>query len=74
MIKLIQFGAEGLMIALLCVAAYSQVIRPLLRKTPAFPIFRRKPRLEAAIEAVNEDLDVKDEQRVLAEKKRQLGE
>lgn len=74
MIKLIQFGGEGLLLILLCVAAYSQVIRPLLRRTPVFPIFRRKPRLEAAIEEVNEDLAVKDEQRVLAEKKRQLGE
>ena len=71
---MIQFGAEAVLVLLFCVVAYSQVVLPLIRKTPVFPIFRRKPQLEAEIEAVNEDLAAKDEQRVLADKKRQLGE
>lgn len=72
MIKAIQFGLEGLLALLVLIFAYTQLVRPLMRKTPVFPMFRRRQNLERAIEDVNADLEEKGQQNELENRKRKL--
>ncbi|MBP9698279.1 MAG: hypothetical protein KBD65_03760 [Candidatus Moranbacteria bacterium] len=73
MIKLLQWGIEGVVALAILIFVYSQVLRPLFRGTPAFPMFRRRPNTERQIEEVNEQLEDKQLQRELADRQRQLG-
>ena len=73
MIKLLQLLLEigvGLLVVLM---VYSQLLRPLVRKTPVFPLFRRRPSLERDIEDVNEALEEKGLEGELKRKKEELG-
>lgn len=73
MIKLLQFGVEGLLILLILIFAYTQLVRPLMKKTPVFPMFRKRPNLERETESINEALADKAQQRDLERKKKKLG-
>lgn len=72
MIKIVGFVIEGLLILSFLVLAYSQLVRPLLTKTPVFPFFRRRPKTEREIEAVNEALQQQSLERELKTAKRKL--
>lgn len=72
MIKTLQLGLEFVLGALILIVAYTQLIRPLLKKTPTFPFFRRRPNVEAEMEKVNEGLDDVEQQKALARAKRKL--
>ena len=74
MIKLLQLSLEVLLGVLVLVFAYSQVVRPLVKKTPVFPMFRRRRNLEREIEVVEEGLEDKGLEGTLNQKKKQLGE
>lgn len=74
---LLELAAIAAVIALV----YSQLILPMVRKTPFFPLFRSRPRVEREIEATNEaleDADLGDElkqrQRQLEKRQRQPGQ
>ena len=73
MIKLLQLvfeiGAGGFII----IGVYSQMIRPLFKKTPVFPFFRKRPNFEGKIKAANESLEEQDLKRQLAVKQREIA-
>jgi len=73
MIKLLQLAFEGLLIGGILLMIYSQLVRPLVRKTPVFPMFRRHKNLERKIEGVNEKLEEKNLERDLQGKKKKLS-
>lgn len=74
MIKLLQWGLEaGLALAILAFA-YAQILRPLIRGTPVFPIFRKRRQIERELEVVNESLEDKRLEEELAARQRELGE
>lgn len=73
MIKLSLWGLEALMIGLVLVLVYSQLIRPLMKKTPILPLIRPRRNIEREIEKVNEGLEDRGLERTLKEKRRKLG-
>ena len=73
MIKLLQIFLEVLLGGFIIIGAYSQLLRPLVKGTQMFPMFRHRSNLERDIEGVNESLDEKDQRRILDRKKRELG-
>jgi len=73
MIKLLQFGFEGLLVLVIIWAAYAQVLRPLMTGTPVFPMFRKRPNLEREAEETTEALEDKAARQVLDRKKKKLG-
>ncbi|OGZ15071.1 MAG: hypothetical protein A3H76_06620 [Candidatus Lloydbacteria bacterium RIFCSPLOWO2_02_FULL_54_12] len=72
-IKLLQLILEIGAGLLVIVMVYSQLLRPMVKKTPVFPMFRRRPALEREIESVNEDLEDKELKQDLAQKKVELN-
>ena len=73
MIKVLPYLIEGLIILVALAFVYAQVVLPFFRKTPFFPMFRSRPKVERRIEEVNEQLRDKALERELAERQRQLG-
>lgn len=73
MVKLLQLVFEFAMSGLVVIGVYSQILRPLVRKTPVFPVFRKRPNLEDEIKVVNEGLEEKKLQREIDTKRRNLG-
>ncbi len=73
MIKLLQLLFEVLLGGFIVIGVYSQILRPLVKRTPVFPVFRKRPNLERESEGVNEALADKAQQRELERKKRKLG-
>lgn len=73
MIKLVQFSFEGLLILGLFLFMYVQLLRPLMRRTPVFPMFRKRPNLEREMEEVTEAAEDNAQQKALDRKKRKLG-
>ena len=73
MIKLLMFGLEVLLALGVFAFAYSQLLLPLIWKTPFFPMFRPRPKTEQEIEAVNEQLADRQLERDLASRQRELG-
>ena len=72
MIKVLQWGFEGLLALAILVVAYSQILLPLFRGTPMFPFFRRRPKLERELERVTEEIEDRDLAARLAERRREL--
>ncbi len=72
-IKLLQILLEVGVGLLVIVMVYSQLLRPMVKKTPVFPMFRRRPDVEREIESVNEDLEDKELNQDLAQKKAELN-
>ena len=73
MLKILQLLFEFALGGAVLVFAYWQMIRPLFRGTSMFPMFRRRPRVERELEAVNEQLEDADLQRQLEARRRQIG-
>ncbi len=72
MIKLLQWLFEGGLLILLIILVYSQIVLPLVKNTPVFPMFRRRPDIKHEIEQTNEALEENELQRTLAAKKKRL--
>ncbi len=73
MIKLLQFGVEGLLAMTILIFAYVQLVRPLMRRTPVFPMFRKRPNLEREMEEITETTEDLAQQRALDRRKKKLG-
>jgi|GEM_PF-3554772 len=73
MIKVLGFALEAAVILTLVICVYSQLVKPLISRTPVFPVFRKRPKTERDIEAANEALGDKALQRDLTRKQRKLG-
>ncbi len=73
MVKILLVVFELIAIGVGFIFAYSQVILPIVRKMPLFPMFRRRPAIERELDAVNEQLEDKALQRELETKRRRLG-
>lgn len=73
MIKILQVVFELVLGGVIILACYSQLIRPMFRRTPAFPFFRRRPNIEGEIEKVDESLEDKELRKQLAKKQKQLS-
>lgn len=74
MLKILQLLFEFALGGAVLVFVYWQMIRPLFRGTPIFPMFRRRPRVERELEVVNEQMEDADLRRQLEARQRQLGE
>lgn len=74
MIQILRLLFEVILAAGGLIFVYSQVLRPIVKNTPVFPMFRRRPNLESEIEGVNEQLEEKQLEGELAKKRRKLGD
>lgn len=73
MIKILSVLIELILGGVIIVGCYSQLVRPMFRRTPVFPFFRKRPNLEGEIEKVDESLEDKELRKQLARKQKQLG-
>lgn len=67
-----QIFLEGILAGGIIIICYSQIIRPLLKGTPAFPFCRSRPNIEGEIEKIDESLEDKELRKQLEKKQKQL--
>lgn len=72
MVKITIFFGVFVLVGLGIIFVYSQIIRPITKGTPAFPLFRRRPNIESKIEDVNEKMEDQKLQRELEKKQKQV--
>ncbi len=70
--KIILYGPAVILAVVVALISYSQIILPLIRKTPVFPFFRRRPVIEREEEALNEEQREAEARAKLAKRREEM--
>lgn len=72
MVKIIALFFTFVLGGLIVIACYSQLISPLIKGTPIFSFFRKRPNIRGEIEKINESLEDKEMRKKLGKKQKEL--